>query len=120
MDTLASYVNHLPMAKRPPDPPPRRRYHPLPIIEWIEFLGLTQRKVAEDVGISESHLSLIAAGKRPYNQRILEAIAESLGIHPAQLHHPPTERPLWQLINELDSDQQRTAKRLLEALKSSK
>src|SRR4051812_35941468 len=41
--------------------------------------GLTQGRLAEAVGMSDSYVSLIEAGKRTPSQRALERLAERLG-----------------------------------------
>ena len=42
--------------------------------------GLSQRHLADRIGISPSHLSLVESGKRDPSLKLLEEIAVSLGV----------------------------------------
>ncbi|MFN2270124.1 MAG: helix-turn-helix domain-containing protein [Anaerolineae bacterium] len=51
-----------------------------PIKVWREYRGLTQRQLAEAVGISTPYLSQLETGKRKGATEVLSAIAETLGL----------------------------------------
>ena len=51
-----------------------------PIKVWREHRGLTQRQLAETVGISTPYLSQLESGKRKGTTDVLSAIAEALGL----------------------------------------
>jgi DNA-binding XRE family transcriptional regulator len=51
-----------------------------PIKVWREHRGLTQRQLAETVGISTPYLSQLESGKRKGATEVLSAIAEALGL----------------------------------------
>jgi DNA-binding XRE family transcriptional regulator len=51
-----------------------------PIKVWREHRGLTQRQLAETVGISTPYLSQLESGKRKGATDVLSAIAEALGL----------------------------------------
>ena len=51
-----------------------------PIKVWREYRGLTQRQLAETVGISTPYLSQLETGKRKGATEVLSAIAEALGL----------------------------------------
>ena len=47
---------------------------------WREYRGLTQRQLAEAVGISTPYLSQLKTGKRKGATEVLSATAEALGL----------------------------------------
>lgn len=51
-----------------------------PIRVWREHRGLTQRQLAEAVGISTPYLSQLESGKRKGTTKVLSAIAEALDL----------------------------------------
>ncbi|MFL7793134.1 MAG: helix-turn-helix domain-containing protein [Anaerolineae bacterium] len=51
-----------------------------PIKVWREYRGLTQRQLAEAVGISTPYLSQLKTGKRKGATEVLSATAEALGL----------------------------------------
>ncbi len=51
-----------------------------PIRVWREHRRLTQRRLAERVGINTACLSQIETGKRTGSAKILRAIANALGV----------------------------------------
>ena len=58
--------------------PKRDQYQPSFIKEWRDHRQLTQEKLAERVGVSVPTISRVETGKSPYNQPLMEAIAEAL------------------------------------------
>lgn len=53
--------------------------------EWRQYLGLTQGKFAQYVGMSSSNYNYLEGGKIGYTQASLEMIAEKLDVTPAVL-----------------------------------
>lgn len=53
--------------------------------EWRVHRGYTQDRLAEMVGLSKPHISLLERGGRQYTQELLEAFAEALRCEPADL-----------------------------------
>jgi DNA-binding XRE family transcriptional regulator len=51
-----------------------------PIKVWREYRGLTQRQLAEAIGISTPYLSQLETGKRKGATEVLSATAEALGL----------------------------------------
>ncbi len=51
-----------------------------PIRVWREHRRLTQRRLAERVGINTAYLSQIETGKRTGSAKVLRAIANALGV----------------------------------------
>lgn len=127
--------NALPMAKTPKHPgkravpgrrnrpeDDRRTFPPLPLKAWFKLCRVKQRQVADAIGTDESHLSLIASGRRAYMRHHLEDIAEFLSqyakreITPAMLLNPPGEQQLADIISRMPPERQRRAARVLEAM----
>ncbi len=119
MDAATYRLHHLPMAKIPRRPTLARRvWRRIYLAEGLEVTGKTQRQVAEATGISESHLSLIASGKRQYTQQNLERIAEQLRIEPGELLYPPDRSPLGRLILQMTQDEREQAARVIAAIRA--
>lgn len=72
--------------------PARRRRHF--IKEWREYRGLTQEQLAERVNTTKTTISRLEDLKQGYTQDGLDAIADALGAHVADLltHAPPLEK----------------------------
>ncbi len=51
-----------------------------PIKVWREYRTLTQKQLADKVGISKAYLSQIESGKRKGAMEVLASIAEALGL----------------------------------------
>jgi transcriptional regulator with XRE-family HTH domain len=49
------------------------------IREWRRHRGLTQKRLAEQIGITRSYLSMIETGARPYRLEIVAAATAALG-----------------------------------------
>lgn len=94
-----------------------RKWTALPIDEWLTFLGQTKAWLAAQTGYSEPYISLIASGKKRYNQDNIERISTALGIHPSQLHHKPTEQDFWSVWATLDTEQRRRAAAMVKAFR---
>lgn len=115
MDMPVMIADHLPMVKDT-----RPLYRPTYVGQWIDHLGRKATEIARATGISESHLSLIIAGKRPYVQSKLEAIADELGIHVGRLFYPPAEDDRWASLEGLDAKERETARRVIKGLRPPK
>jgi transcriptional regulator with XRE-family HTH domain len=74
-----------------------------------EALGLSQKHVAELIGISGPYLSQIEAGQRRLNQTQLDAAADALGVRPEDLIAQNLTDQFVQLLmkaRHLDQDNQ--------------
>ncbi|MBX3164504.1 MAG: HigA family addiction module antidote protein [Bacteroidetes bacterium] len=61
---------------------PTQLFHPgLALSEEIEYRGLTQRKVAEDMGISPTMLNEIITGKRNITTSVAIKLEKALDIN---------------------------------------
>lgn len=56
-----------------------------PVKVWREYRRLTQRALAEEVGISGNYLSQIERGHRGGRVDVLQALAKALGVELADL-----------------------------------
>lgn len=97
-----------------PDPP----YGLTFIRHWRKHRGLSLERLADRIHTTHATLSRIERGMQPYNQPLLEAIAEALATDPASLL---TRNPLdgdapWTIWDTLKPEQRRQAIRLLKAL----
>jgi DNA-binding XRE family transcriptional regulator len=52
---------------------------------WREYLGLTQKEVAEKIGITQAALSQMESGEKKLRKATLEKLAEALGISVGQI-----------------------------------
>lgn len=73
-------------------PPHKRAKHFLK--QWREFRHISQEEAADRVGMSRSNLSKIESGEVPYNQDLIERLAEAYGCELADLlTRDPNEKP---------------------------
>ena len=59
---------------------------------WIEFKGIKQIDLAKLIGKSKSTLSKIETGIEPPNTRLLEEIADAMGLNVMQLYTSPQQQ----------------------------
>lgn len=87
----------------------------------------TDRIVAEGeerdlrrMGITYSTLSRIERGDVPYNQNLLEVLAEAYGTDPASLimRNPEDPEGLWSIYDQIPEAQRPVALRMLSGLKT--
>ena len=71
------------------------------IVQWREYRGLTQGKLAEMVGLTPGAISQLEGGRYDYRQGTLEKIAAALQCQPADLigREPGSTEELWSLWN---------------------
>ena len=73
------------------------------IRQWRKHRGYTQEVAADMIGIDRSTLSKVERLESPYNQSMLDAIAETYGCEPSDLlDFDPTKPPLPKEIAVLD------------------
>jgi transcriptional regulator with XRE-family HTH domain len=67
------------------------------IRQWRKHRNLTLAQVADRVGTTHATLSRIERGVQPYNQPLLEAIADALQTDPASLlmRNPEDPDGIW-------------------------
>jgi transcriptional regulator with XRE-family HTH domain len=94
--------------------------------EWRRHRGLTQSQVLDRLAIMDdpnlpktgASLSRLEAGKQPYSQRVLEALAEVYNCEPGDLikHNPEKEGRIIDIVARLDAKKRDQALAILEAL----
>ena len=89
------------------------------IREWRESVGLTQVQLAQRLEgvVGQSTLSRVENGHYEYTQGTLEAIAEALGVEPADLigRLPGAPHELTLIINRLPPEKRKQAVAMLKA-----
>lgn len=106
---------------------PWRKHYGLSIEALIERIktNVEDRVLAEGeegdirrLGISQPNISRMERGEIPYNQTVVELIAEVYGVEPATLimRDPSKSDALWSIVDQLKPAQRTVAKRMLEAL----
>jgi transcriptional regulator with XRE-family HTH domain len=78
---------------------PRKLYNPTFIRQWRTHRGYTLERLAEMVGTTHATLSRVERGIIPYNQELLELLADALTTEPASLimRDPTKHEALWSL-----------------------
>jgi transcriptional regulator with XRE-family HTH domain len=80
------------MAKEP-------RFRPNFIRAWRKHRDMSLERLASQVPMDKGNLSKVERGLLPYNQEMLERLAEALGTEPASLlmRDPTAPSPIWSL-----------------------
>lgn len=73
------------------------------IRQWRKHRGLTLEQLAERIGMTHQNLGKIERGKVPYNQVLLELLAEQLRCEPADLiiRDPSQPDGIWSIWDQL-------------------
>lgn len=97
--------------KRPP-------YRLTQIRNWRKKRELSLEVLAERIGMTHASLSRVERGWQPYNQTMLEALADELRCAPVDLliRNPLDPEAPWTIWSNLKPTQQKQAIRLLKAL----
>lgn len=74
------------------------------IREWRKHRGLTIERLCDRIGYSQPHISKLENGKIPYNQELLEAVADALNCTPADLlmRDPSSSEKIWSIWGALE------------------
>lgn len=77
------------------------------IRQWRKKKGLTLEQLAERIGMTHQNLGKIERGKVPYNQTLLELLADELGTDPASLimRDPDHMDAIWSIWESLAQPQ---------------
>jgi transcriptional regulator with XRE-family HTH domain len=89
------------------------------IRSWRKFRGLTLEQLAERIGMTHQNLGKIERGLVPYNQVLLEALADQLRCEPADLliRDPNSPNGLWSIWEGLAPVQRVQLAEIAETLK---
>jgi transcriptional regulator with XRE-family HTH domain len=105
------------MAKRAQPQPKKAQFRRTFIRQWRQHRGLTLEQLADRVrtindALETTHASLsrIETGKQPYNQLLLEAIAEALQTDVASLliRDPSAPEGIWSVWDEAKPGERQT------------
>lgn len=101
MEARGGAVHHTYMAKESRHPGHFLR-------EWRKYRGYTLEQVADRVGTTHATLSRIERGKLPYNQALLEILADAYSTDPASLiiRNPSGVAAIWSIWDTLSPPQQ--------------
>jgi transcriptional regulator with XRE-family HTH domain len=85
---------------------------------WRKYRDLTQEQLAERLETSGATISRVENGKSPYDQGLLEALAEALQCEPADLLARPPDKDfgIAAVLGDMTDDQKRKGLALLRAL----
>ena len=95
-------MHNVHMIKKKARPVPRPIYGPHFLREWREHRGYTLEQAGEAVGISHAQLGRIERRLQPYNQGLLEALADLYRTDPASLvmRNPLADDAMWSLWDQ--------------------
>lgn len=87
--------------------------------QWRKHKGYTLEQVAERIGTTHATLSRIERGKLPYNQQLLELLADAYGTDEASLimRDPSSADAFWSLWETLAPAEKIQAVEVIKALK---
>lgn len=86
--------------------------------EWRKQAGKTLEAVAEQLHMSHSQLSRIERGKQPYNQELLEALADlyMCDVVDLLIRDPSDPEGMWTLWEKAEPGQRRRIVAVADAL----
>jgi len=89
------------------------------IREWRKKKGLTLERLAERVGLTASHLSMLERGERGYTQETLEALAEELtggDVASLLMRNPADPEGMWSIWDQAKPGEKRQITELARTL----
>ena len=97
------------MRKPVPKSIPKPRFRPTFIKQWREHRQLNQEQLADRVGMTQSHLSMLENGKRGYAQDTLESLADALQTDVASLlmRNPQDGDAIWSIWEQAKPGERR-------------
>lgn len=97
---------------------PYPRFKPPYIRQWRQMKGYSLEHVAHNVPMDKGNLSKVERGHLPYNQDMLERLADILGTEPGNLisRDPTKDGKVIDLVQRLSASQLEQAERVLTAM----
>lgn len=95
-----------------------RDFRPTFIRQWRQHRGKTLVQVAEELHVTHGYLSKVERGKQPYNQELLERLAEIFRCEPVDLliRDPSEPASIWSLWDRAKPGERRQIESVAEAL----
>lgn len=92
------------------------RFRPTFMRQWREHKDMTLEAVGEIINLSHAQLGRIERGVQPYNQELLEALADVYGTTPASLlmRDPKQPNSMWSLWDQAKEADRVETERFLE------
>jgi transcriptional regulator with XRE-family HTH domain len=87
--------------------------------QWRTHRGYSQERLAEMVQTSKGYISDLERGKRPYNQVLLEALADALQCSPPDLlmRDPTQADGIWSIWDTLSAPEQKQVVEIAKTIK---
>lgn len=97
---------------------PEPRFGMTFIKNWRKHRGLTQQQLADRIGTTHATIQRVENGKTPYNQPMLEALADALQTEPASLlmRDPTAPDAIWSIWDRAKPKQREQIVRLAQTL----
>ena len=95
-----------------------RDFRPTFMRQWRLYRGKTLVQVAEELHVTHGYLSKVERGKQPYNQELLERLAEIYRCEPVDLliRDPSEPSSIWSLWDRAKPGERRQIESVAEAL----
>jgi transcriptional regulator with XRE-family HTH domain len=96
----------------------KQRFHPTFIRSWRTSKNMSLEQLAARIPMDKGNLSKVERGILPYNQEMLERIADALGTDPASLlmRNPTDPEGIWNIWDQAKPGTKRQIARVAETL----
>lgn len=100
----------------------KSKHRPTFIREWRKHRGLSLDQLADRVPMDKSNLSKVERGILPYNQEMLERLAEALMTDPASLlmRNPTDSASIWSIWDHASLGEREQIENVANALVAAK
>lgn len=88
------------------------------IREWRKHRGLNQEQLAARIESTQPTISRVESGVMPYDQGLLEALADALSCEPCDLlmRDPTQDEGIWSIWDRLGEGKRRQALKIIAAI----
>ena len=85
--------------------------------EWLAYKNLRQSDLVARTELNKSQVSEFVNGRHRFNEDVLNAFADAIGVEPADLLRPPfmPDNELAQFVMKLDKEKRARALKILRA-----
>lgn len=97
---------------------PHHRRRPIFLRQWREHRGKTLVQVAEHIHMSHGQLSRIERGTQPFNEQLLDVLADLYMCDPVDLliRDPTNDRGIWSIWDQAKEGERRQITALAETV----